>query len=342
MKIKKAVIPAAGLGTRMLPISKTIPKEMLPIGQKPMIQYAVEEAVDCGIEQVIIVINSEKELIKKYFLGQLSQEGVSDEALEKLKVISSKAELVFLYQDHPKGLADAISLSRETIKRQVAATKWSFRSVEQTKKTSSANKLLHGNSIKRRGSATEWSYRSGKLTEKTFPKNKFLQGNIIKDEPFALLLPDNILFSDTSPLHLLVEVFNKYKKDVGALTTIYPEEFKMFGNCGKVELEKVAGRVYSIKEIKDKEKGAFVSDSSGPIIRGFARNILFPHFYEYIEKIRSDSTGELDDVPVFQLLLKEKGMLGCLLEGKGYDAGNPLGYHAANRFAQTNVIKPTI
>ncbi|MEE9165631.1 MAG: hypothetical protein V3U15_05155, partial [Nitrospinota bacterium] len=79
--------------------------------------------------------------------------------------------------------------------------------------------------------------------------------------------------------------------------------------------------------------------SNDQIIRGFARHILFPHFFEYIERIRSDSNGELDDVPVFQLLLKEKGMIGCLLEGKGYDVGNPPGYQAANIFAQTNVIK---
>ena len=276
MKIKKAVIPAAGLGTRMLPISKTIPKEMLPVGQKPMIQYAVEEAINYGIETVIIIINSEKELIKKHFSGKARKESLSEKEVQGIKTILSKAELIFLYQNQPMGLADAISLSRETI----------------------------------------------------------------KNEPFALLLPDNIFFSDTSPLHSLAEVFNKYKKDVCALTKIYPEEFKLFGNCGKVELEKIGCQVYSIKEIKNKEKGVFVSESSAPIIRGFARHILFPHFFEYIEKIRSDSNGELDDVPVFQLLLKEKGMIGCLLDGKGCDAGNPLGYQAANELIQANVIKP--
>ena len=276
MKIKKAVIPAAGLGTRMLPISKIIPKEMLPVGQKPMIQYAVEEAVNYGIETVIIIINSEKELIKKHFLGKVRKESLSEKEAQGIKTILSKAELIFLYQNQPMGLADAISLSRETV----------------------------------------------------------------KNEPFALLLPDNILLPDASPFHLLAEAFNKYKKNVGALTTIYPKEFKLFGNCGKVELEKIDDRVYSIKEIKDKERGVFVSNSYDPIIRGFARHILFPYFFDYIERIRSDTNGELDDVPVFQLLLKEKGMIGCLLDGKGYDVGNPLGYQAANEYIQANVIKP--
>ena len=276
MKIKKAVIPAAGLGTRMLPISKTIPKEMLLVGQKPMIQYAVEEAVNYGLETVIIIINSEKELIKRHFLGKASKKSLSEKEDQGIKTILSKVELIFLYQNQPKGLADAISLSRETI----------------------------------------------------------------KNEPFALLLPDNIFLPGISPLHSLAVAFNKYKKDVGALTKIYPVEFKLFGNCGKVELEKIDGRVYSIKEIKDKERGVFVSNSDDPIIRGFARHILFPHFFEYIEKTRSDSNGDLDDVPVFQLLLKEKGMIGCLLDGKAYDAGNPLGYQAANEFIQANVIKP--
>ncbi|HJN03138.1 MAG: sugar phosphate nucleotidyltransferase [Nitrospinota bacterium] len=276
MKIKRAVIPAAGLGTRMFPISKTVPKEMLSVGQKPIIQYAVEEATDYGIETVVIIINSEKEIIERYFLKEPCLDYISDRAVEHLKFISSKVELIFLYQNQPKGLADAISISME----------------------------------------------------------------IIKNEPFALLLPDNILFSDTSSLYILSEVFNKYKRDVSALTKIYPVEFKLFGNSGKVELEKIDGRVYSIKEIKNKERGVFVSNSCDPIIRGFARHILFPHFFDYIERIRSDLNGELDDVPVFQLLLKEKGMIGCLLDGKGYDGGNLLGYQAANEFIQNNVIKP--
>jgi UTP--glucose-1-phosphate uridylyltransferase len=275
MKIKKAVIPAAGLGTRMFPISKTVPKEMLSVGQKPMIQYALEEAAGYGIETVVIIINSEKEIIKRYFLEETLKEYSSDRTIEQLRVILSKVELVFLYQNQPKGLADAISLSRATI----------------------------------------------------------------KNEPFALLLPDNIFFSDTSSLYTLAEVFNKYKKDVGALTTICRDQFKLYGNAGKVELKKIDDRVYSIQEIKDKGRGFFESNLHGPIIRGFARHILFSHFFDYIERIRSDSNGELDDVPVFQLLLKEKGLLGCLLDGKGYDAGNPSGYQAANIFAQTNVIK---
>lgn len=306
MNIKKAVIPAAGLGTRMLPLTRdTIPKEMLPIAQKPMIRYSVEEAVDSGIETIIIIISSEKELIKKC-----------------LKSISSKAELIFLYQNEPKGLADAINISKE----------------------------------------------------------------IVKDDPFALLLPDNIFFSNVLPLNSLSMVFNRYKKDVGALMEICPEEFKLFGNCGKVELEKIDDRVFSIKEIKDKERGCFnplkkatdkaggiippaanpaevfisnrtsasltgyKSDSpgsigsissTGSIIRGFARHILFPHFFDYIERTRSNSGKELDDVPVFQLMQSEKGVLGYLLEGKGFDTGNPLGYQAANEFAQINVSKPT-
>ena len=275
MKIKKAVIPAAGLGTRMLPVSKTVPKEMLLVGQKAMIQYAVEEAVNYGLETVIIIINSEKELIKRHFLGKASKKSFSEKEDQGIKAILSKVELIFLYQNQPKGLADAISLSRETI----------------------------------------------------------------KNEPFALLLPDNIFFSDTSSLYTLAEVFTEYRKDVGALTTICRDQFKLFGNAGKVELKKIDERVYSIKEIKDKERGVFESNLHSPLIRGFARHILFPHFFDYIERIRSDSNGELDDIPVFQLLLKEKGLLGCLLDGKGYDAGNPSGYQAANIFAQTNVIK---
>ena len=260
----------------MLPISKAIPKEMILVGQKPMIQYAVEETVDYGIETIVIIINPEKEIIKKLFLEKSHEEHLSEKTVSELSEISSKADIVFLYQDQPKGLADAISLSRE----------------------------------------------------------------IIKEDPFALLLPDNIFFSDISPLKSLAAVFNNYNKDVGALIKITPEEFKLFGNCGKVQLEKITEQIHSIKDLKSKEKGYFNSHSSGLITRGFARHILFPHFFEYIDRIRSITKGELDDVPVFQLMIKEKGLLGCYLEGKGYDTGNPSGYQAANRFAQMNVNKP--
>lgn len=278
MKINKAVIPAAGLGTRMQLISKGVPKEMLAVCQKPMIQYAVEEAVDYGIETIVIIINSEKEIIKRYFLEKSCKEFVYDKGIEALKTISLRAELIFLYQDQPKGLADAIDISRE----------------------------------------------------------------IVKNDPFALLLPDNVFFSKLSPLKSLALVFQKYQKDVCALIKICANEFKLFGNCGKFELEKISAGVYSIKEIKDKGKGYYRPALPRAGIRGFGRHILFPHFFEYIDRVRLNLNGELDDVPVFQLMLHEKVMLGCLLDGKGWDVGNPLGYQAANEFAQIKASKPII
>jgi UTP--glucose-1-phosphate uridylyltransferase len=113
-KIEKAVIPAAGLGTRMLPITRSVPKEMLPVGRKPMIQHVVEEAVLSGLKQICIVIREGKEIIRDYFCRRHAAPwpGKRDTNIEELERLVESCDLTFVYQPHPRGLGDALLQAR--------------------------------------------------------------------------------------------------------------------------------------------------------------------------------------------------------------------------------------
>ena len=113
--VEKAVIPAAGLGSRMLPITKSVPKELLPAGRKPMIQHAVEEAVASGVRQVCIIIREGKELIRDYFCLRQPKERKRDASIDELEKLSEECELSFIYQERPLGLGDALLQAREFV-----------------------------------------------------------------------------------------------------------------------------------------------------------------------------------------------------------------------------------
>jgi UTP--glucose-1-phosphate uridylyltransferase len=113
--IEKAVIPAAGLGSRMLPITKSIPKEMLPAGRKPMIQHAVEEAVASGIRRVCIIIRHGKEVIRDYFCLRHAEERKRDGFIDELESLIARCELSFVYQERPLGLGDALLQARDFV-----------------------------------------------------------------------------------------------------------------------------------------------------------------------------------------------------------------------------------
>lgn len=123
MKVRKAVIPAAGLGTRLLPATKAVPKEMLPILDKPAIQYIVEEAVEAGIEEILIITNRGKEAIENHFdisyeLEKHLEEKNNQEILEMLKPISKMAKIYFIRQQSPNGLGHAVGMAKEFIKNE--------------------------------------------------------------------------------------------------------------------------------------------------------------------------------------------------------------------------------
>lgn len=116
------VIPAAGLGTGMQAVHPSAPKEMLPVGHKPAIQYAVEEGIAAGIENIVIVISREKEIVRQYFEDKKVRENMFPEALGEMEKVDAACNLTFLYQEEPVGEADAISLARDIVRQQTTAT----------------------------------------------------------------------------------------------------------------------------------------------------------------------------------------------------------------------------
>ncbi len=268
MKVKKAVIPAAGLGTRLLPVTKSVPKEMFPIRTNPMIQFSVEEAVECGIDVICIVINKRKEVIREYFTSWDERKFASgkEKRLEKLRKTVESCKINFLYQEEPLGCGDAILITRD----------------------------------------------------------------FVGTEPFALLMPDNISFhKGRPPLSRIVEVFEKHKKDTIGLIEIKEQEAKTFGNVGRIDYER-KNDIYLIKRIYSKGEGYFRLKGKGSVIRTVGKAVVLPHFFYYIERVKeSIEGGELDDVPAWQLLVKEKEVLGVLLKERIFDVGNPMGYVSA-------------
>lgn len=269
MKVKKAVIPAAGLGTRMLPVTKSVPKEMLPVGTKPMIQFSVEEAAGCGIDEIYIVINKRKEVIRQYFTDWDEEIIGGGKELGMLKKTAVSCKINFLYQENPRGCGDAI------------------------------------------------------LAAKDF----------VGDEPFAILMPDNISFNDeTPPLARIIRTFEKHEKDTTGIVRIAGQEARAFGNTGRIDYEE-KDDVYRIKKIYNKGEGNFMLSENEAIIKMVGRAVVLPHFFSYIEKVKQNiKGGDLDDVPAWQLLVKERDALGALLEEGIFDVGNPTGYMSAILF----------
>jgi len=268
MKVRKAVIPAAGLGTRLSPVTKSIPKEMLPIITKPMIQFIVEEAVESGIEEIYIIINHHKEAIRKYLLNWHYRTEAG--GMRRLRDIVGSCKINFLFQDEPLGCGGAILMTRE------------------------------------------W----------------------IGSEPFAILMPDNISFyKGKPPLGELMTVFEERRKDTIGLVRLSPKEARTFGNVGRIDGAKKAG-LFSIRGLHNKGQGNFRARGNKPVIRAVGKAVALPHFFTYLERVQETAaSGEVDDVPAWQLLIKENEVLGVLLKNRIFDVGNPLGYAAALQFA---------
>ena len=268
MEITRAVIPAAGMGTRMLPITKVIPKELIPAGSKPMIQYAIEEAIASGIKEIALVINKEKELIRRYFESPAKKVYSSNIAVRNLSRIRSSCKLHFIYREGYRGLADAI------------------------------------------------------LGAKRF----------IDNQPFALILPDNIFFSKIPATKQLINGFYKESTYTFGLMKISKAEAKNFFDVGRIQYKRVKGDLYKITRLFPKKKLSFPIGSRKWGIKTVARTILLPDFFDYIDWLKRRAKAELDDVPIYRRLVDEGMFLGRLIEGKCFDVGNFQGLCSAIRF----------
>jgi UTP--glucose-1-phosphate uridylyltransferase len=262
-QIRKGVIPAAGLGTRMQSLTQVLPKEMLPIGGRPMISYAIQEAVLAGLEELYIIIYSRKDILRRYLESEDVRRDIREVHGQHIPPLS----LTFIDQPTPLGSGDAIYRARE----------------------------------------------------------------LIGDEPFALMMPDFILFGATPALGQLIPLYERFGGDVVGLLLLQGEKAAAFGNVGIAQGEESEPGIVSVRSLSSKVSGPLILKEDEQILKAVPRWILGPHFFSYLERTKGE--GAWDDTPALQMLCVEKGALGKILEGKGFDVGNPVGFQTAQTFA---------
>jgi UTP--glucose-1-phosphate uridylyltransferase len=259
-RIRKAIIPAAGLGTRFLPATKAMPKEMLPIIDKPTIQYIVEEAIASGIEDIIIVTGKGKRAIEDHFdhafeLEQNLLEKGKYDLLEKVQASSNMANIHYIRQKEPKGLGHAI-----------------------------------------------WCAR-----------------NFVGDEPFAVLLGDDIVQAGTPCLRQLMDEYERTFSSVIGVMEVKEDETHRYGIIDPIEQ---TGRRYQVRQFV--EKPAPGSAPSNLAIMG--RYILTPEIFLFLEKQQAGAGGEIQLTDAIGSLNEIQRVFAYRFEGKRYDVGETLGF----------------
>lgn len=259
--ITKAVIPAAGLGTKFLPATKSVPKEMLPIINKPVIHFVIEEAVASGLKDIIIITGKGKRAVEDYFdtapeLESILRKRGETELLKLVQDSSSLANVYFIRQKEPRGLGDAV------------------------------------------------------LQAQSF----------IDNEPFAVLLGDNIVVGDTPCIKQLMDASEAWGgKSMIAAKYINPEEAPYHGI---IRGEKVNDKTYLIKEQIEKP-----TPSQAPSnIATIGRYVFTPKILDYIKGSQPDKNGEVSLTPGTNALAMDQGVYAYIFQGKRYDAGNKKGY----------------
>ena len=261
MKVRKAVIPAAGLGTRLLPNTKSIPKEMLPLVDKPVIQYIVEEAVSAGVEEILIITNRGKSPMEDYFdyapdlEERLIHDGKADEA-RIVREVADMADVFFLRQKETKGLGHAI-----------------------------------------------WRAKS-----------------FVGNEPFGVLLGDDIMLSEKPVLKQLVEAAEQNECSAIAVRQV-PDELIVKYSSVKLE-QQLSERVYRISDMN--EKPTLEEKLSDYAILG--RYVLTPGIFDILEHTAPGRNNEIQLTDGMKTLCRREPMCAVDFEGRRYDTGNLKGY----------------
>ncbi len=264
MKVCKAVIPAAGLGTRFLPATKAQPKEMLALVDKPIIQYGVEEALAAGCEQIIIVTSRGKQSIEDHFdvsyelEKTLAERGKAD-LLRLVRQISDMVDVAYVRQKQALGLGHAVLTARE----------------------------------------------------------------LVGNEPFAVLLPDDVIDARVPCLKQMIEVFDEVQGSVIATQIVEGEAISAYGVLDVKPTEgRFKGKLFEIHNMV--EKPALKDAPSDLAIIG--RYILTPAIFETLAKTQKGSGGEIQLTDGMKLLLKKEKMYAYVFEGKRHDTGDKLGF----------------
>jgi len=271
MKVRKAVIPAAGWGTRFLPATKAQPKEMLPIVDKPAIQYIIEEAVDSGIEDIIFITGRNKKALEDHFdramelEAFLEQKGRRDLA-EVIRSISNLADINYVRQKVAKGLGHAILCARR----------------------------------------------------------------FIGDEPFAIMLPDDIIANQTPCLKQLMNVHENSGATVIAVQEVAKNDVSKFGIIkGRFE----GNNSYVVEDLVEKPDQQAAPSNLAVI----GRYIVSSHVMDLLERTKPGTNGEIQLTDALRELCQQEKMIGFKFEGTRFDVGDKMGFLQANvRFALNN------
>lgn len=265
MKIKKAVFPVAGLGTRFLPVTKAMPKEMMPIVDKPLIQYAVEEALKAGIEQIVFVTGRGKNAIENHFDRSLElemnlQKKKKKKFLKEIKELVPKTgTIIYTRQNEPLGLGHAIWCARD----------------------------------------------------------------IVGNEPFAVLLADDLIKSNVSVLSQMVKQFHKLESSVVAITEVDKSKTDQYGILDANPLNKDIVKINAMVEKPAPEK----APSNLAII---GRYILTPEVFDFLGKNKKGAGGEIQLTDAMHSLLKIQPVYGYKFRGERFDCGDKAGFQMAN------------
>lgn len=260
MQVKKAVFPVAGLGTRFLPATKSSPKEMLPLIDKPLVHYVVEEAVASGIEDILFVTGRGKRALEDYFdisfeLEALLQEKGKEKTLREVREIADMVKIFYVRQKQAMGLGHAILCAKEFV------------------------------------------------------------GN----EPFAVLLGDDIIDGDRPCLAQLLEVYRKYRGTVLALEQVPMENISSYG-C--VKANQLSEQVFEVLDMVEKPK----QEEAPSNLAIIGRYILTPDIFPILEKQKPGKGGEIQLTDAIRQLLHEEAVYGCRFEGVRHDCGDKLGF----------------
>jgi len=260
MKVRKAIFPVAGLGTRFLPATKSSPKEMLPLIDKPLVQYVVEEAVAAGIEQIIFVTGRTKRSIEDHFdsspeLESHLEEKGKDETLQEVRDLADLVDIFYVRQKKALGLGHAILCARDFI------------------------------------------------------------GN----EPFAVLLGDDIIDAATPCLRQLLDVYTEYKGSVLALEQVPMEQISSYG-C--VAVNRLTDRVMEVTDMVEKPK----REEAPSDLAIIGRYVLTPAIFPILENQEPGRGGEIQLTDAIRRLSRDETVYGCLFEGLRHDCGDKLGF----------------
>ena len=279
LRVRKAVFPAAGLGTRFLPATKAQPKEMLPLVDKPIIQYGVEEAVASGVDNIILVTGRGKNAIEDHFDVSVELETFLEARgkrgqLDEIRKISNLINFAYVRQGEPLGLGHAVLVTRE----------------------------------------------------------------LVGDEPFAVILADDVIDAEPPALKQLTNVFERLNGPVLAVEAVPDEDIS---NYGVIAIDKEASAtlgpgVYQVRDLVEKPSRNEAPSNLAII----GRYVLTPDIFPALAATKSDRTGEIQLTNGLRELLKKRPIYACEVRGVRHDTGNKLGLSESGRLLRAQAARP--